>query len=53
MQFSHHDVFEAAAHQLQASAKDLGADEAGNVVEMDPGLGAVPRADLGRGDSLS
>ena len=38
VQLPHHEVFEAAADELLAGAKDLGPDEAGHVVEMHPRL---------------
>ena len=43
MQLAHDDVFQATSHQLVARAKDLGADEPGDVVQVNPGRRPVAR----------
>ena len=48
VELAHHGVLEAAADELLAAAEHLGADEAGDVVEVDPGRGLPARALLRR-----
>ena len=42
MQLAHHDIFQAAADQLFARPKHLGADKAGHIVEVNPGALGIP-----------
>ena len=37
MELAHDDVFQAAPHQLLAALEDLRPDEAGDIVDMEPG----------------
>ena len=36
MELAHGDIFQAASHQLLAGPEDLGPDEAGHIVDMEP-----------------